>query len=565
MPIPDPVHPSVDTTLIWDIWGLSGLDLLDASAEAALVIARDGTIVYCNHASEQLQRRTRDQIVGRSLGDFSTGAVPVDPSSEIWQRVIGGEHWSGDVWVNRGDGAQVPVYVTRSPLFGADGKVVGVLSLATDRTRELEAKQALQASEQRFRALVQRSSDIALLFRRDGTILYVSPSIEPISGLRVDQLLGSNGWDYLHPDDRDDVTTAVQQRLAPDRPVTGEWRMMTATGWRWFEMTLTDQIDVPAIGGLVGNLRDITEQRDALEALRTMAERFRRIFDESPVGKMIVDTDLRVVEVNQALCESLRYTTRHLEGASIDRLVHPSEAEDQRARWQSLFAGDIDQFQVRLRYVCGDGSEVVARVTASALHDERGAALTGICEVEDVTEQVRADAELTMRALTDPLTRLPNRALLHDRLSRALARLSRETTLVAVLFLDIDRFKPVNDALGHGAGDDLLVKIASRLSQAVRATDTVSRVGGDEFVVVAEDLEDAEQVLALGERLVKAVSEPFVTEGQTMTPTASIGIAMTSDFDTNPSSLVRKADLAMYKAKELGGARCVVHETLTDD
>jgi len=278
-----------------------------------------------------------------------------------------------------------------------------------------------------------------------------------------------------------------------------------------------------------------------------------------------VDTDLRVVEVNQALCESLRYTTRHLEGASIDRLVHPSEAEDQRARWQSLFAGDIDQFQVRLRYVCGDGSEVVARVTASALHDERGAALTGICEVEDVTEQVRADAELTMRALTDPLTRLPNRALLHDRLSRALARLSRETTLVAVLFLDIDRFKPVNDALGHGAGDDLLVKIASRLSQAVRATDTVSRVGGDEFVVVAEDLEDAEQVLALGERLVKAVSEPFVTEGQTMTPTASIGIAMTSDFDTNPSSLVRKADLAMYKAKELGGARCVVHETLTDD
>jgi diguanylate cyclase (GGDEF)-like protein/PAS domain S-box-containing protein len=554
------VHPSAETTSIWEIWGLSGLDLLEASAEAALVIDRDGTVVYCNHAGERLQRRPRGEIVGRSLGELSTATMPVDSASEIWHRLISGEHWSGDVWVSRGDGSQVPVYATRSPLFGPSGEVVGVLSLATDRTRELEAKQALQASEQRFRALVQRSSDIAMLFDPDGTILYVSPSIESISGLRVDQLLGSNGWDYLHPSDREDVTVTVTQRLGPDKPVTGEWRMMTAAGWRWFEMTFTDHVADAGIGGIVGNLRDVTERREALEALRTMAERFRRIFDESPVGKMIVDTDLRVVEVNHALCGSLRYTTQHLQGASIDCLVHRSEAEEQRARWQALFAGEIDQFQVRLRYLCGDGSEVVARVTASALHDQRGAALTGICEVEDVTEQVRADEELTRRALTDPLTRLPNRALLHDRLSRALARLSREPALVAVLFLDVDRFKPVNDALGHEAGDDLLVQLASRLTEAVRATDTVSRVGGDEFVVVAEDMEDVAQVLALGQRLVTAVSQPFALDGRAVSPSVSIGIAMTRDDSMSPSSLVRDADLAMYRAKELGGNRCVVHE-----
>jgi len=555
---------SAETTLIWDIWGLSGLDLLEASAEAALVIDRDGIVVYCNHASEQLQRRRRDEIVGRSLGDLSTASVAVGPSSANWRTVINGEHWCGDIWVKRGDGTRVPVYVTRSPLLGPDGKVVGVLSLATDRTRELEAKRALQASEQRFRALVQRSSDIAMLFQPDGTIVYVSPSIEGISGLRVDQLLGSSAWDYLHPGDRDDVAAVVAQLLASDRPVTGEWRMMTAAGWRWFEMTLTDHIEDPGIAGIVANLRDVTERREALEALRTMAERFRRIFDESPVGKMIVDTDLRVIEVNHALCDSLRYTTEHLQGISIDELVHPSEAKEQRARWQALFAGEIDQFQVRLRYLCGDGTEVVARVTASALHDERGVALTGICEVEDVTEQVRADEELTRRALTDPLTRLPNRALLHDRLARALARLARETKLVAVLFLDIDRFKPVNDALGHEAGDDLLVVIAARLTEGVRATDTVSRVGGDEFVVVAEDLDDVTQVMALGQRLVKAVSAPLELDGRTMTPSVSIGIALTSDEGVNPTSLVRDADLAMYKAKELGGDRCVVHRSLTD-
>lgn len=325
-------------------------------------------------------------------------------------------------------------------------------------------------------------------------------------------------------------------------------------------MTLSDMIDDPAIGGIVGNLRDITERRESLEALRTLAERFRRVFDESPVGKMIVDTGLRVVEVNQALSESLGYAAGDLTGASIDLLVHPSEMNEQRARWESLFGGETDRFQAHLRYRRADGSEVIARVSASALHDERGEALSGICEVEDVTEQVRAGEELARRALTDPLTLLPNRALLHDRLSQALARLSRDSTLVAVMFLDVDRFKLVNDAFGHDVGDKLLVAIASRLSATVRATDTVARFGGDEFVVVAEDLADIPTVIAFGERLVEAVAAQFQLDDSDMSPSVSVGIAVTSDSAYNSGWLLRDADLAMYRAKDAGGGRCELSE-----
>jgi diguanylate cyclase (GGDEF)-like protein/PAS domain S-box-containing protein len=279
------------------------------------------------------------------------------------------------------------------------------------------------------------------------------------------------------------------------------------------------------------------------------------VFDESPVGKMIVDTELRVAEVNQALCECLGYQAGDLIGATIDDLVPASEVTEQRARWEALFRGDLDRFQAHVRYQRADGTEVVARVSASALHNERGEALSGICAVEDVTEQLRADEDLTRRALTDPLTHLPNRALLHDRLSQALGRLSRETTRLAVMFLDIDRFKLVNDALGHDAGDRLLVAIATRLSEAVRATDTVARFGGDEFVIIAEDIIDLPTVMAFGERLVQAVAAPLQLDGRDVSASVSVGIAVTSDSAYNPGWLLRDADLAMYRAKDAGGGR----------
>jgi diguanylate cyclase (GGDEF)-like protein/PAS domain S-box-containing protein len=559
------VRVDVEAASGWDVWDFSGVDLLEASGEAALVLDRSGTIIYCNPACERLQGRTRAEIVGQSLSTVSSGqqgdhadanTQAVDESSEVWSNVLSGEHWSGDVWVTRGDGTKVPVYVTRSPLFGPNGGVLGVLSLATNRTSEHEAKTALLASERRFRALFARSSDLAILLAPDGTMTYLSPSIEAVAGLRPEQLLGSSAWGYVHPADRDELIDAVAHRLTPTTPVVGEWRMATAAGWRWFEMTLSDMTDDDAIGGYVGNLRDVTERREALAALRTLAERFRRVFDESPVGKMIVDADLRVVEVNQALCESLGYKASDLNGASIDSLVHPSEVNEQRSSWRGLFGGEVDRFQVHLRYRRADGSEVVARVSASVLHDERGEAVSGICEVEDVTEQVRADEELARRALTDPLTHLPNRALLHDRLSQALARVSREKTIVAVMFLDIDRFKLVNDALGHDAGDNLLVTIGARLTEAVRGTDTVARVGGDEFVVVAEDIADLATVKAFGQRLVEAIGAPLQLDGCNVSPSVSIGIALTSDSAHSPSSLIRDADLAMYRAKDAGGGRC---------
>ncbi len=553
------VQTSTSGQSFWDGWHFSGLDLLEASDEAALVMDVHGTVVYCNAATERLQNRTSAEIVGRHIDELSVAEEPIGPGGPSWADLMAGRHWAADIRVRRADGSEVPVHVTRSPLFGAAGDVVGVLSLAADRTVEHNAKIALLASERRFRALAQRSSDLAIVLQPDGTLAYVSPAVRGISGLEAGALIGACCWDFVHPDDIPDLAAAVS-RLPAEGIVTGEWRFVTASGWRWFEMTLTDMRDDDAVGGIVGNIRDVTDRRRALEGMRTLAERFRRVFDESPLGKMIVDTDLRIVEANQTLCENLGYSPGALQGVCVDDLVSPLQAVEQRDGWGRLFAGEVDSLRLDLAYRRHDGSEVVARLKASALHDEAGVASTCICEVEDVTEQVRADEELAWRALTDPLTSLPNRVLLHDRLSQALGRLSREDGIVAVLFLDVDRLKFVNDTLGHDAGDEMLIEIANRLSNSVRATDTVARFGGDEFVVVAEDVLDETTAVALGRHLIDSVAAPLKAGGRILTPSVSVGIALTTDPQAEPTALVRQADLAMYQAKDQGGMRCQVYD-----
>jgi diguanylate cyclase (GGDEF)-like protein len=167
---------------------------------------------------------------------------------------------------------------------------------------------------------------------------------------------------------------------------------------------------------------------------------------------------------------------------------------------------------------------------------------------------------LAHRVLHDPLTDLPNRALFFDRLALALARLRRQQTSIAVLFIDLDNFKVVNDSLGHGAGDELLVELGQRLCHAIRPSDTIARFGGDEFVVLCEDITQARDAVFVGQRIVEATAAPFRLQGRDMYVTASVGVALAIDCDATPETLLRDADAAMYRAKERGPGRVEVFD-----
>ena len=193
-------------------------------------------------------------------------------------------------------------------------------------------------------------------------------------------------------------------------------------------------------------------------------------------------------------------------------------------------------------------------------------AVSGPREVADLAAEFNAmvasrtdfEERLVHQTLHDDLTGLPNRSLLQDRLGHALAKTARSGRFVGVLFVDLDRFKVVNDALGHDAGDKVLVDVADRLSQTMRRGDTVARLGGDEFVVLCENLLNPEQAEAIAERLMKALKLPFRTESGAIVLSASVGVAIGTDVKSDAVGLLRDADAAMYKAKEAGRARFVV-------
>src|SRR3954465_12126815 len=182
----------------------------------------------------------------------------------------------------------------------------------------------------------------------------------------------------------------------------------------------------------------------------------------------------------------------------------------------------------------------------------QSAYIIGVTARTPTTDPDDGQDGLAHRVLHDPLTDLPNRTLFLDRLALALARLRRQQTSIAVLFIDLDNFKVVNDSLGHNAGDRLLVELGGRLRHAIRPSDTIARFGGDEFVVLCEDIKEARDAIVVGQRIVDATSPPFELEGREMFVTASVGVALALDPEATPETLLRDADVAMYRAKERG-------------
>lgn len=232
-------------------------------------------------------------------------------------------------------------------------------------------------------------------------------------------------------------------------------------------------------------------------------------------------------------------------------IIHPEDRQAVLAREAAHYASG-EPLQQEIRLLARDGEVVWVKDRATFLADEQGRTTYSVGVLTDIGEQKRLQADLARQAVTDPLTGLPNRLLFEDRVRHALAGAVRRGDACAVLFIDLDRFKTINDSLGHGSGDGVLRVCAERLAAPLRASDTIARVGGDEFAVLVEQIESAVGAVVVAERLLAALEPPLVVEGRTLSVRASIGIAVATHDHAAPHELVRAADLAMYEAKAAG-------------
>jgi diguanylate cyclase (GGDEF)-like protein/PAS domain S-box-containing protein len=301
----------------------------------------------------------------------------------------------------------------------------------------------------------------------------------------------------------------------------------------------------------------------SIATLQSSTELFQAAFDFAAIGMALVFPNGRCQRVNRSLCEILGYTDQELLATDFQDFVHPDERLGARTKWEQLLSGKIPGYQIETRCIHKDGQEVWVLWSVSKATVEHSESAHLIFQIQDIADRKAAEERLLHDAFHDALTGLPNRALMMDHLKLAIARNKRKSDLTfAVLFLDLDRFKVVNDSFGHMIGDQLLVGIARRLEGCVRPGDTVARVGGDEFTILLEDVTDVREAVTVAERIQNELKMPFHLSGRDVFTTVSVGIAPGSTSYNLPDEILRDADTAMYRSKSLGKAR---HEMFDEE
>ena len=372
--------------------------------------------------------------------------------------------------------------------------------------------------------------------------------------------------ELVHPEDRELVNKKIEGALYEAKTYDFEHRIVRPNGevrvvHRQARVYFNEEGEPSR---MVGTVHDTTEQKMAEEALRESEERFRSAFEDAPIGVALVGLDRSHLRVNRAYCEMLGYSEEELLETPHPEILHPDDRQESAERIQEVLKEGAEPYALERRYIHADGYAVWSLSNISLIRDSEGEPRHFICLHQDITGRKKLEERLEYQAFHDSLTELPNRALFLDRLGHALARTRREGDQVAVLLMDLNRFKVINDSLGHDAGNTVLVEVAERMRASVRVGDTVGRIFGDEFAVLLEAPCDTKEAQQVAERIQEHLSAPFEVEGQEAFVSLSIGIALNETAEDRPEEVLRRADLAMYTAKR-GKAEYQVYSPSMED
>jgi diguanylate cyclase (GGDEF)-like protein/PAS domain S-box-containing protein len=431
-----------------------------------------------------------------------------------------------------------------------DGEIVGGLAIGRDITDRKQMERAMAHSAREYRDLAEQSSDVVTRSNEQAVYTYVSPAAARLYGVEPEDMVGRQVYEFVHPDDHP-AHLALREALAAGADEElAERRMKTADGdWRWVEArcrALRD--DDGRFVGVQSSARDIGDRKAAEEARRIADEQFRTAFDDALVGIALVALDGSWLRVNRSLCEIVGRSHEELYAMTFQDITHPEDLDADLAQLGETLAGERAGYQMEKRYLRPDGEVVWALLSVSLVRDALGEPLHFISQVLDISERKRLEAVLSMMATRDDLTGLYNRRFFEREVKQYLRLLRRHGGDASVLFVDLDRFKEVNDTMGHQSGDELLKHVAMVLTSRLRESDVIARLGGDEFAVMLP-MTNAGGAAAIVKALEQEfIERPALLEGQVVTVRASIGVAEL-DAELDVDGVLRRADQAMYAVK----------------
>ena len=501
---------------------------------------------YFGLSAEQIKELRLRDVVGHGI--YQSAQV-------MLARALRGESTSFDRLVPGANGVRRWMTIRVVPDMSGGREIAGAFVLMNDIHGLKQAQEALRASEAELRLIMDNvparvayiDRDYRFRFLNRHNEEWLSESRKELTGRRISEVVGEARGRQLQP---------LLSRVLAGETISTEQMLVQPNGeQRWESVHFAPNRDAEGnVVGIYAVHTDIHDQKRNEEALRRANWMLSSHINNTPLAVLEWDRDFRLVRWSPQAEHIFGWRAEEVLGMPLtgSQLTHESDREQVTELVDKLMAGTEPRATGLNRNYRKDGETIWCEWYHSCLLDEQGGIVSILSFVQDVSSRIQAEERLQYLATRDALTGLPNRVLLQERLTQAIAQARRSGRRVGVVFIDLDRFKNVNDTLGHRIGDELLKRVTAALSNALREADLLARLGGDEFMVIVEDFDDPDVLNRIAQKLQDAVSQPFEIEEHDIYITSSIGISLYPADGDAPEELLKHADVAMYRSKELG-------------